>query len=526
MTKSLPRSRSRLAAALLCAALVLRCAASASASESEASWETLFARARASIELGDGARARALLDELSAIRPGSVETSYLLARLLEREGRWAEALEIHGRLLTEDQDALSDEWIELLAARWARAHWERDEVRLRDAASRAVDPVAGRCIVFPLEPLILDESSRRDREDLAALGAAAAAWVIAALSVESGGEALSLHSALRLLGRVEPGSRAGASRAGEEDLPPVTTMQGVARRLAAIAPAGPPSWAPDEAAPARYLVPGGTEATAEQVASALAHFQGEHDLAPTGISDPGTQAALERAWRDSRAHAVPATPFATGADPLRAAAARLGAESLLTGTLEPLPGGEIRWNAAWVRASDGALLSPPLAGTIVPAHFQEAWDLLVRRIVSAWLTVRGDDASIALGTPAAPTEEGARAYGRAMLFLEAGRNEEAAILLGRSSRAGGGPLADWSALAWGMSASAAERIEKKLLDEAMLGPLGVSPALLRQQGSLLSRGLIGPPPAGVPTGDWLSGQTLRSLPFEGWIVVTGSLESR
>jgi len=128
-------------------------------------------------------------------------------------------------------------------------------------------------------------------------------------------------------------------------------------------------------------------------------------------------------------------------------------------------------------------------------------------------------------TVEAPTEEGALAYGRALLFLEEGRSEDAAALLRRSSRSGGGALAAWSALAWGTSGESAQRLEDRLLDEAALGPLAVSSASLRGEGVILARGMIGPRP-GTQRGDWLSGQTLRSLPYQGWIVVSGTVEGR
>ena len=491
----------------------------------DSSWGALLWQARAAIEMGDGARAHGLLDELVERIPQSPVPAYLRARLFEGEGSWKQALETYRPLLGAPRASLTADWIRLLSGRWVRASWERDEAELRAARESPLASTAGRCLIFPLEPLILGETASAGREELRALGIAASAWISAALAPRTKGEVLSLHSALRLLGGARPQASALEPLPGGETIPPITTLQGVARRLAGIAPKAAPPWAAGAPVAGRYFPSGTTTPSADAVARALSHFQSEHDLVPTGILDPETRVALERAYREAQVRqAVPAA-VAPGADPLRAAAARLGAEMLLTGTLEPLASGDLRWNAAWVAVSDGALLSEPIAGLLPAGHFAEAWALMVRRAVEASPIL---EAAGAFGPPAPEPlgREAALAYGQAVSALESGEIRDAVRLFRRSAGTGGGSLAEWSEVAWGVSPEGMDRLERSLLREAILGPRQVSLGDLCAGSLFLARGLFVPVAARrSAAGDWSAGQTLPLLPFRGWLEVTGSVEA-
>ncbi|MFH1145015.1 MAG: hypothetical protein V1774_10770 [Candidatus Eisenbacteria bacterium] len=482
----------------------------------------LVEESRAAIEIGDEARANRLLDELALRDPGTLVLPYLRGRLLESEGRWGEALVVYSLTLVERAPELSREWMRLLSGRWAWAGWNRDEARLRESADHALDEQPGRCIVFPLEPLILDEGGRGQREQLDALGTAAAAWIIATLAPRADGEVLSLHSAFRLLRRATPQAQDAGSFVGEEPMPPVTTQQGVARRLAAMTPQAPPPWGAQAAVP-RYLTIDAA-ASPGQIERALAHFQVEHDLVPTGILNPETQVALERAYREARLRQASAGPVFGGNDPLRAAANRLGASALLTGTIERLDSGDLRWNAVWVAAADGALLSEPAAGLLPATRFAQAWEIMTGRI-AALSPNCVDSALCASSVVGAPSREGALAFGHGVHFLENGQTREAAITFRRSADSGGGPLAEWSAMAWGLAQTEMQRLEAVLIEDAMFGRPQVPADLLRAEGDVLARGVQSCSRGRfLGQGDWLAGQTLRSLPYGGWIEVVGSVE--
>ncbi len=488
----------------------------------DSSWPALVGRADAAIGIGDGENARLLLDRLDQARPSDPLPVYLRARLLEREGAFQAALGQYGALLGGRPEALPPDWIGLVAGRWVRAGWERDEAQLR-AMEGGPAGRPDRCVVFPLEPLVLaGEDDARNEVD--ALGVAAAAWVIADLAPRVQGEIASLHAGYRLLRRAAPPRKARVADTLPEDssIPPVTTLSGVARRLEGMEPKGAPPWAPEGARPSRYLVmPSSGMPSADAVARSLAHFQSEHEIAPTGVLDAETRVALERAYRDSRATSLPrGLVVEPGTDPLRAGAVRYGAAWLLTGTMEPLASGDVRWNAAWVSTADGTVVSPPIAGVLPRAHFPEAWQLMIDRITEASPFSPGPRV---LGEREAPPErEAAVAYGQAMLLLEAGQTAEAVRLFRHSAKQGGGALARWAAASWGISPESMYGLERRLIGEAIHGPRRVPAADLRLESLRLAQGLPGLAVGGRSlAGDWLAGQPLASIPFSGWLSVGG-----
>ncbi|MCK4414886.1 MAG: serine/threonine protein kinase [Candidatus Eisenbacteria sp.] len=86
-----------------------------------------------------------------------------------------------------------------------------------------------------------------------------------------------------------------------EPMPPVTSLPEAARRLAILKPQGPPPWAPDAPPPEHYLTEAQGAGRPEEIARALAHFQSEVGLAPTGTLNPETRLALERSYREPEA---------------------------------------------------------------------------------------------------------------------------------------------------------------------------------------------------------------------------------
>jgi len=489
------------------------------------SWEARIEETVAAIEMGDEDRARVLLDELADEQPDHHLPPYWRARLLERQGLWEEALGYYGDLLIDRRAELSVPWIHLLSGRWIRASRHRDEARVRSALSGTpMGKVANRCLVLPLEPLVIEAGPDLVREELEALGTAISAWVVAKLAQQDTGEVLSLHAAF-LLGRRSVPEAPPAGLADREALPPVTSLPGAAHRLAALTPQGPPPWAPDDPPPEHYLAEALSAGRAGDIARALAHFQSEVGLAPTGILDPETRLALERAYREARAQRSAPVLAGRVTDPLSAAASQIGATAMMTGTLEPLPSGGVRWNVAWIEVDGGALLSDPVIGLLPPAHFRDAWNLMLDRIVAAAPLCGSDQPCVAPG-PRAPTRDGALFFGRGMHLLEAGQVGDGVAFFKRSARSGGGALAEWLATAWGISEAKLDRIERDLVEVAILGPLETSWSSLRATGDLLAGRILAVDGGGSAVDGWLHGEAFRSMPTLGWLRVTGRLEGR
>ncbi len=491
-------------------------------------WVDLGEEALSALDLDDPERARAAVAAMEEIDPHHPVAHYLQARIAELSGDFEVALQHYGSILTSPDVGRQSRWSRLCAGSWVRARGAHTQARVRAALERPQAlPKKGRCLILPLEPIFLGETEEPDAERLRALGVAIAASVIDALAVLPGAEPVDLPVA-HLLRRALAGSvqfpqasPQGAEREGGS-LPPVTTILGVAARLAALRPSGPPPGGEGGPTPARYLTrPPGGEWT-EELASALAHFQLEHGLPATGIADPETRTALERATRRERgAVARPALP-ADVTDPARAMARLLGAEAMLSGTLEADGAGDLRWQLAWVSAADGSLLGKAESGMLPRARFQEAFGRMVRLVLagSPYSPPAGRIEGLELAAP--PSLAGAAAYGQALLLVEEGRAQDAAYAFNAAARQGAGEQAAWLAMAWSVTDDELRSLARALLDEGIHGPVALAPGLLAREGGHLAAGL-GRATLGAPVaGGWRPGITF--FPEMGWIRVRGSVE--
>jgi len=483
----------------------------------------ILRRAIDALELGDREVARAALTALLDGDPTDTAGLYLLARLDAQGGRWEEAMARYHLLLTSDEPRPGRDWSRLIAARWVRARAERDAARVRSALLRETPPppVAGRWLVPPLEPLLVAEETPQARADAAALGAAAAEWLIRALNPPGDPLLPSLQEAL-LLRRGQVAFSGAAPESPDSGVPPVSTVEGIAHRLAFLEPAGPPPWAPAAERPARYLSAQHGAGAAREIADAVAHFQGEQGLAPTGVVDAETRRLLERAFREARARRTLRARLLPGDDPQLVAARLTGAELTLAGTIEPLAEGGWRWEAAWIAAADGTVRGQPVSGTLSRRLFGESWARMIAAVAGAL------PAGPPPGRPLLPEEEipaceGAIHYGRALLALHAGETEAAAGLFALADRAGAGTAAGWFAQAWGLEGDAQAGLEARLLEEALRGPRGVGGDRLRLAGGLLAGDLLsGIGSARAPAIEQRAG--LSALPDRGWLRVSGRLE--
>jgi hypothetical protein len=491
--------------------------ASRAAEAMPAEWRAWAREATTALEAGDDETARQAIARLQRLRPEDPLAAYLDGRRLERIGRAGDAADVYRAEIVGRGASFAPEWAGLFAARWVRAARRGEEGWVRSALEReaAAEPVPGRLLVLPFDPLQVEETGMTQREELIALGHAIACWVVSAIAAEEGGSTVGLHAAL-LLREGQVPVEPGRDDAGEAALAPVTTLQGAALRLRELEPAGPPPAAPDATRPERYLAPDAAEGTSA-VASALAHFQSEHGLPPSGVLDAVTRQSLERAYRTQKAKRAARARAPAGPDPVLAAASLAGAEAVLTGTIEVTGTGDVRWNAAWIAARDGALLSAPLAGQLPGSRFADAWNRLVRSICVA--APRADSTVVnPLGTP---TRAGAILFGRALLQLEAGRARPASEMFRRAARAGAGPVAAWLAEAWSPSAEILQRWENRRIEEAIHGPRIVDPAWIDDETGFLARRL------GVShdgTGALDRDPGLAFLPERGWLQIIGHLE--
>jgi hypothetical protein len=500
-------------------ALITLLAASRARADSDASpaqWRARVEEAAGALEAGDDETAQLAVARLQRMRPASPLPVLFEARRLEAAGHPGEAADLCRDALLARAGSLSRPWATVLSSRWVRAARSGEEQWVRAALAResAPAPIAGRALVLPLEPLVVEESPALARDDLAALGAAAAYWVLSAWREDAGGGTVGLHAALLLRrGQAPP----EPSRASEDDarLAPITTMEGAALRLETLEPSGPPPWAADAPRPSRYLAPGAAIERPSAVGSALAHFQSEHGLAPTGTLDPETRQSLERAYRQEKTKRATRTRPPVDGDPALEAARLAGAPALLTGTLEAAPSGDLRWRAAWVSASDGSILSSPLSGVLPRTRFSEGWDRMVRAIRGA-----APPADTSAFTPLAPpSREGAILFGRALTRLEQGDPRGAGEGFARAARAGAGSVAQWLADAWSLPDEARARLERLCVEEETFGPRRLDPRWVDDEAAFLARGVAGASPVSLE-----SGPALRFVPERGWLMIIGRIE--
>jgi len=477
-------------------------------------WVTWVREATSALDMRDDETARLAIARLQRLRPADPLAAYLDGRRLERGGRAGDAADGYRAEIVGRGAAFAPGWAELFAARWVRAARRGEEDWARAALERGavMEPVPGRRLVLPFDLLQVEETGPTQREELVALSHAIAYWIVSAKAAATDGSVVGLHAAL-LLREGQVPAETGRDDLGEAALPPVTTLQGAALRLRELEPAGPPSWAPEGARPERYLAPDAGDATSA-VTSALAHFQSEHGLAPSGVLDAVTRQSLERAYRTQKAKRATRARTPAGPDPVLAAAALAGADVVLTGTIEMTGAGDVRWNAAWVAACDGALRSAPLVGQLPIMRFGDGWNRLVRSVCVA---APGADSTvmIPLGTP---TRAGAILFGRALQQLEAGRARPAGELFRRAARAGAGPVAAWLADAWSPSEATLQRWEDRRLEEAMHGPRILDPAWIEDETRFLARRL------GAGRDLLERDPGLSFLPERGWLQIIGYLE--
>ncbi len=499
--------------------------------EGRTSWERLGLEATAALEMNDLERARRAVASLAELAPERPLVHYLSARLAEQERDWAAALRHYGIILTAPGHEESDRWRRLAAGNWVRMRRRYNEGRVRTALGRdpGALPQPGRCLILPLEPIFLASADSREAERLEAMGVAAASWLIGSLARVEEAEPIDLPVA-SLLRRALTARGHGQVPAGEAatadlgPLPPITTVLGVTSRLARLRPGGPPPGAETERIPPAYLLSEPAGRWTGEAAAALAHFQVEHDLPATGIVDPETRAALERAYRrQSRQITLPEPDFEFS-DPGRAMAQLLGAEVMLTGTLELEEQQAIRWQVAWISPRDGALIGVPIEGVLPREHFAPAWVRMQRLILEGSPFCRGPEACAQIALPDAPQRDGAISFGQALLLLEEGREADSAALFAQAARQGAGEQAAWYAMAWGQTEAERELLARELLDEGIRGPVVLPPGLLSQTGSSLAAGLSRRPATPVPAAGW--GTVLTFVPETGWLRIEGSLEGR
>jgi hypothetical protein len=486
--------------------------------------------AQKALELGDREGVLAAVRGLEELRPRDPLPPYLRARVAEHDGFWNMAALHYRKIFVSPDIDPSPEWSRLAAGRWVRVRRYLGEARVR-AMMAAPDSQArqpGLCLVLPFEPMLLGEGAAAPDLNLEALGVAAASWVVGALAQAPGVEPVELSTAFLL--REFAGSR-GAHRGRlvalapeEETAPPITTTWGVAYRLEHLVPNGPAPWAPQEDPPAYYLEDAPPGAWSPEAARALAHFQSEHDLAPSGNLDPQTRRRLEQAYRQHRG-VLTATPAPAWSDPIQAMGHLVGADGVLTGTLESRQPGSVHWNVAWISSRDGRLLSRPLDGILPAAHFGDAWARMIRRIVAAapGYAPPGDGAEIAV--PEIPNLEGLQDYGNALLLVEDLRGAEAALLFKRAAARGAGERALWYAMAWSHGPEELGQLEEELMSEAIYGRPRFNAVLLERESLPLAGGAVRHIPPGASSVATLPQSVpLTHAPRTSWIHVSGRVE--
>lgn len=500
-------------------------------------WQALAQESLTALELGDRSRALAIIAQLEQLRPESPLPCYIRARMKENEMDWATALLNYERILTAPDIDRSNDWIRLVAGRWVRARRYYDEMHVRAILA---DPDTttvrfGRTLALPIEPLNLGEDNPGLDLELEVLGVAAAAWVNLGLQQVGGADPISMHSAFFLRDALKRQQTSGglATITGLQkpaDIPPITTVLGIATRLAAISPSEPPPWDSGGMTPSAYLTVVPTGEWNDRKARALAHFQAEHELPPTGIVDPATRQALELAFRRPVSESTTVESRRDWTDASVRMGRLLGAEGVLTGTFEKEASGTIRWNVAWISPIDGALLSEPIGGVLPDGIFADAWDRMIKLIIQASPPCQRSSQCGRVILPDPPGPEGARDYGYALLLIEDQQIEEGVAYFTKASDKGLSERAAWYSMAWGSSADELQQLESLFYRQAVTGPLPISPNLLKGHSLALTGNLIsrsdGGHSAGVTATLAGTASGVIYLPETAWIQISGHLEER
>ena len=484
-------------------------------------WADHVRTAAETLAEGDWVRLEAEIEALEAQEPGHPLPVYLRARLAEEALDWYGALDHYRRVIALGENYAGEAWERLAAGRWVRASQALNRSRAAAvlAQSERVEAKPGRCLILPLEPIWLGPGAQGAGPDLEALGIAAAHWIVMSLSQIPGAEPVDLPLVLELQRAMAPGARPAVRiQAAEDPLPPVTTILGIASRLAQLVPKHPAPGSGDEAA-AHYLMSTPTGEWSQTLARALAHFQSEYGLSASGVADPQTRRLLEEAHQAHTRILGTAMPRRELSDPTREMARLLGAGSLLTGTLQAEDDEAIRWNVAWIATADGSLIAPPLAGSLPKHQFRVAWGHLLDRImVSSQLCTPGVDC---LPAQISPTliRRGAEDYGRALMLVDEDEGAPAAAFFAEAAAQGAGQWASWFAMAWREDALSLAALERERFEREIYGPQLLSPGLLRSEGLALSGGMVGAhAPLGTPRDPGIS-----YAPKTGWLRVAGRI---
>jgi hypothetical protein len=499
-------------------------------------WQELAQEGLTALELGARDRALSAAIELQQLRPESPLPWYIRARIKENEMDWATALLNYEHILTAPDMDRTNDWIRLVAGRWVRARRLYDEMHVRAtlAKSDTTEIHTGRCLVLPIEPLNLGEDNSDLSLELEVLGVAAAAWVNLGLQQVSGADPVNMHSAFFLRDALSrSNSQNGlATITGTKrpvDAPPITTVLGIAIRLATLKPAGPPPWDGEGVLPDRYLtaIPNGE--WTDRKARALAHFQSEHELPPTGLIDPSTRQALEIAFRTAETETVEKVTRRDWTDASIRMGRLLGAEAVLTGTFEKESSGTVRWNVAWISPRNGSLLSEPIGGVLPDGIFADAWDRMIQLIIQASPPCQRSTQCGRLVLPDPPGPEGARDYGYALLLIENEQFDEGVAYFTDAADKGLGERAAWYAMAWSSSQPQLELLERQFYRQAVTGPLPINPTLLRSHSLALSSNLISRADDGMPSAaaeTFTSASGVVYLPETAWIHISGTVEGQ
>lgn len=488
------------------------------------------------IELQERALLEPALERLEKESPQDPVGQYLRGRLAEQDAAWQTAMLAYQAVLAATGLPDEQQWTRLAAGRLVRARQIFQETQVHELlrAESPPAPTRGRLLVIPPEPIMMEENLPERETELEAMGISIASWVIGSLAQVPESRPVDLHVTFLLggsLGRqgemgITPAERPQSSL---PQAPPINTILGVAHRLAHLSPTGPPPGAPEAPVPPRYLNQPPAGKWSNELAQALSHFQAEYDLPPTGMLDPASRQALEQAFR--KASIRPQLPTPTPrqrslsyADPGQGLGILLGAEAVLSGTLEQVSGGQVRWNLAWVSPDEGSLLSPPLAGVLTPNQFQASWTQMIRQILIYSPACEDPAACEGIELPPPPTRTGARAYGEAMLAIEAEAYGPGASLFQQAAGEGAGERAAWYGMAWELSAAELSGLEQRLLGRIAHGVPHVPAGQLQRVSRSLASGFIRLGSGGPSGSAWTGGDALSYFPEDSWIRVGGTVE--
>ncbi len=512
------------------------CGASAGAQTLEETRRSCAQAALDAIELQDRTRLEPALDRLDQLSGQDPIAQYLHGRLAEQDGAWQRAMLAYQAVLTGPGLLDEDQWIQLAAGRLVRARQIFQETQVHELlrAESPPEPARGRLLVIPPEPIMMEEDPAGRETELEAVGISIASWVVGSLAQVPGTRPVDLHVTFLLSSSLGPQGEVGftPTERPQESLPqapPINTILGVAHRLANLSPTGPPPGAPEAPVPARYLNQTPAGKWSDALAQALSHFQSEYDLPPSGMLDPASRQALQQAFREAALRPQLPTPTPsqrslTYVDPGQGLGTLLGAEAVLSGTLEPLSGGQVRWNLAWVSPDEGSLLSPPLAGVLTPGQFQASWTQMIRQILLYSPACENRAACEGIELPPPPTSTGARAYGEAMLAIEAEAYGPGASLFQQAAGEGAGDRAAWYGMAWKLSVDELSTLEQRLLSRIAHGVPRVPAGQLLRVSRSLAGGLIRPGSGQPSRSAWTGGDALSYFPEDSWIRIAGTVE--